>query len=340
MGFLGKILGPKIGKLKDRGDVEALETILASDTKSEHRVDAIKALVELEGASIPEALAAALNDAEPAVDRAAEEALRSLGANAAEALAASLARPIGDRALSLLLDLGDASAEPLQNAAQHDDETARRRAISGLLDLARTSGEDATRELCFRTVLASLGDKAPTCRAEAAAGLAAFGDPRAAKALAAQLKDGDESVRAACRSTLSEIGPPAVPCLVDALADRNPNSRLLAAGLLAEIDTTPVEVQDRQAVLVTLIELLDSKDEVLAGAVNTAVERIPVADVIDMQLERLEDPNSDKREESERLVRQLLEHGAIGPHERQEADRRLIGILAATMNAGDEDIDS
>jgi len=329
MGLLGNLFGPKIDKLKERGDVEGLEAILASDAKLEHRVDAIDALVELEGDSISEALAAALGDADPAVDRAVETALRGLGANAAEALAARLAQPIGDRALGLLLDLGDASAEPLQNAAQNDDEACRHRAISGLLDLRRTTGDEATRELCFRTVLAALGDKAPACRAEAAAGLAAFGDPRAAKALAAQLKDGDETVRTACRSTLGEIGSPAVPYLVDALVDRNPNSRLLAAGLLAEIDTAPVEVQDRQAVLVTLVDLLDSKNEVLGKAVATAVERIPVADVIDKQLERLEDPNSDEREETESLVRQLLEHGAMDPHERQAADRRLTRILTA-----------
>ncbi|MCK5376416.1 MAG: hypothetical protein KAJ97_04985, partial [Acidobacteria bacterium] len=61
----------------------------------------------------------------------------------------------------------------------------------------------------------------------------------------------------------------------------------------------------------------------------TAVERIPVGDVIDMQLERLEDPNSDEREETESLVRKLLEHGAIDPRERQAADRRLTRILTA-----------
>ena len=116
---------------------------------------------------------------------------------------------------------------------------------------------------------------------------------------------------------------------IDALADRNANSRLAAAELLAEIDAAPVEVQDRQAVLVTLLDLLGSKDAALGTAVTTAVERIPVSDVIDMQLERLEDPNSEEREETERLVRKLLEHGAIDPGERQAADRRLTRALAA-----------
>jgi len=329
MGLLNNLFGPKIDKLKERGDVKGLEAILASDAKPEHRVDAIDALVELEGGNIAAVLAAALGDADPAVDQAAEKALRSLGADAAEALAAGLARPIGDRALSLLLDLGDASAEPLQNATHNDDEACRHRAISGLLELAGMTGKEATRELCFRTVLAALGDKAPTCRTEAATGLAAFDDPRAAKALAAQLKDGDETVRTACRKTLGEIGSPAVPYLVGALADRNANSKLAAAELLAEIDTAPVEVQDRQAVLVTLVDLLGSKDAAFGKAVATAVESIPVGDVIDMQLERLEDPNSDEREETESLVRKLLEHGAIDPRERQAADRRLTRILTA-----------
>ena len=49
--------------------------------------------------------------------------------------------------------------------------------------------------------------------------------------------------------------------------------------------------------------------------------------------QRLEDPNSDEREETESLVRQVLEHGAIDPRERQTADRRLTQILAAKTSA-------
>lgn len=329
MSLLEKLFGPKVDKLKDRGDVTGLEAVLASGAASEHRVRAIDALVELEGGRISAALAGALGDADPAVDRAAEKALRDLGADAAEALAAVLAGPIGDRVLDLLVDLGDASVEPLRSAAQNDDEACRRRAISALLELARSTGDDAVRELCFRAVLAALGDRERACRAAAAAGLASFGDPRAARALAAQLKDGDETVRTACRNTLGAIGPPAVPFLVDALCDRNPNSRLLAAGLLAEIDTSAVEVQDRLEVLDTLVDILGSNDEVLAAAAAAAVERIPAADVVARQLDRLEDPTSDEREETEELVRRLLEHGAMDSRERQAAERRLTRILAA-----------
>jgi HEAT repeat protein len=336
MGLLDKLLGPKIDKLKDRGDVEALEAIVVADAKLEHRLDAINALVELEGDTIAETLAAALNDADPAVEQAAEKGLRNLGANAAEALAAGLSRPGGDRALCLLVELGDASAEPLRNASQSRDVVGRHRAVAGLLDLARATEKDETRELCFRTVLAALGDKAPMCRAEAAFGLAAFGDSRSAKALAALLKDGDETVRTACRSTLGVIGSPAVPYIVNAMLNRNPNSKLLAAELLAEIDAAPIEVQDRQAVLVTLIDLMDSKDEALANAVTTAMQHIPAADVIEQHLERLEDPNSNERDESESLVRKLLEYGAMEPYERQEADRRMTQILAAQTSVDEE----
>ena len=95
-----------------------------------------------------------------------------------------------------------------------------------------------------------------------------------------------------------------------------------------EIDCATVAVQDRHAALVTLLELVDSNDEVLAKEVAAAIEGIPAADVIDLQLERLEDPNSDEREETESLVRQLLTHGAIDQHELRAADRRLTAILA------------
>lgn len=328
MGLFGNLFKPKVDKLAESGDVEGLEAILRSDAKSEDRVASIDALVGLGGGGVSKQLVATLGDADPPVDEAAERALRGLGADAAESLAASLDQPIGARALALLLDLGDACAEPLSNAATNDHETCRRRAISGLLDLATATDDDATHELCFRTILAALGDGAPSCRAQAAAGLASFGDPRAAKALAAQLKDGDETVRTACRDTLSGIGTPAVPYLVDAVADRNPNSKLLAAGLLAEIDVAPAEVQDRQAALVTLLDLINAGDDVLRTSVAAAVARIPAADVIDAQLERLEDPNSDEREETENLVRQLLEHGSIDLRDRRAAEDRLATILA------------
>ncbi len=329
MGLLGNLFKPKIEKLRERGDIDGLETVLASNARTEQRIEAMDALVELGADNVGEALVATLGDADPAVDQAAEKALHGLGAAAAEALAAGLGQPIGDRALGLLLGLGDACGEPLQTAAQNDDEACRNRAIAGLLSIAGTTDDEATRELAFRTILAALGDKAPACRAVAASGLAAFGDPRAAKALAAQLKDGDETVREACRNTLSQIGSPAVPYLGYALADRNPNSRLLAAGLLAEVDAAPVGVEDRQAVLVTLMELIGTKDGDLGTAVATAVKRIPAADVIEMQLDRLEDPNSDEREETEDFVRQLLGHGAVDPREREAADRRLTEILTA-----------
>lgn len=334
MGLFGTLFKPKVDKLAESGDVDGLEAILRSDAKSEDRVASIDALVTFGGEGSAAAFAAVLGDADPTVDLAIEGALRGLGAEAAEALAAGLGKPTGDRALGLLLDLGDASAEPLQHAAHGDDEACRHHAISGLLDLANVTDDDATHELCFRAILAALGDKVPACRAEAASGLATFGDPRAAKALAAQLKDGDESVRKACRGTLSKIGSPSFPYLVDALADRNPNSRLLAAGLLAEIDTAPAEVQDRQAALVILMGLLSAENQTLGQAVAAAVERIPAADVIEMQLERLEDPNSDEREETEDLVRRLLEHGAMDPSERQSAERRLDQILAADPEEG------
>jgi HEAT repeat protein len=284
-------------------------------------------------------LVVALGDSDAAVEQAAESALRRLGSGAADALAAGLGRETGDRVLGILLELGDAGVEPLRAAAQADEESARHRAIAGLLDLAKKTEDETTLEACFRTILASLGDGAPACRAEAAAGLAAFGDPRAAKALAAQLKDGDETVRMACRNTLGTIGSPAVPCLADALADRNPNSRLLAAGLLAEIDTTSVEVQDRHSVLTTLFDLKDSEDEDLARAVTTAITRVPAVDVIDRQLERLEDPNLYEREETEEFVRQLLEHGAIDESERPAMERRLTQVLADYTNTWGDGVD-
>jgi HEAT repeat protein len=326
MGLLGRLFGPKIDKLKQRGDVEGLAAVITSDGKTEDRIAAIDALVELGDDSTARTLVTILGDADGTVDQAAEKAIRGLGNAASGALVGGLAQPIGDRALGLLLELGDVGADALQEAAQNDDETTRLHALSGLLALADSTDTDATRDQCFRAVLATLGDKTPSCRAAAASGLAAFGEARAAKALAAQLKDGDETVRSACQNTLSDIGSPAVPYLVDAVVDRNPNSKQLAAALLAEVDFDPVEVQDRQAALRVLVGLQHSKNDELAASAAAAVRRIPAADVIENHLERLEDPTSDEREETEAFVRQILEHGAMDSKARAAAERRLDAI--------------
>jgi HEAT repeat protein len=331
MGLVERLFRPKVERLATAGDIEGLRAIATSEGKLEQRIAAIDALVELGKGSVTAVLVSLLGDSEPKVADTAERVLRGLGAEAAQDLAAALATPEGDRALDLLLGIGDACAEALHEAASHDDETVRHRVISGVLELAADTDDEETHELCFRTLLASLGDREPSCRAEAAAGLATFSDPRAARALAAQLKDGDETVRTACRDTLATIGSPAFPYLIDAVADRNANSRLLAAELLAKIDSEPADVQERQAALKALLALRTSADGALTDAVEGAIRSIPATDVVEQQLMRLEDITSDEREETEELVGRLLKHGNIDPRERQSVERRLAEIPSSDL---------
>jgi HEAT repeat protein len=327
MGLLDRLFRPKIDKLKDRGDTAGLTEILVSDGQAEQRVAAIEALAGIGPPDLAETLVSVLSDSEPAVASAAEAVLLDLGASAPQALASTLSDPVGEKALGMLLSWGDAGADTLSEALQNQEDIGRLRALDGLLEIARTTGDDDTRELVFRSLLASLGDRAPDCRVAAAEGLAELGDPRAARALAAQLKDGAESVRDACRSTLSRIGATAVPDLTAALMERNTNSRLLAAGLLGEVWSESVDLQDREAALRTLVGLAGDRDDDVRQRVTTSLAKIPVTDVVETHLERIEDPTAFEREESAELVRDLLEHGAVEPDRRERLLQRLDRLM-------------
>jgi len=327
MGLLERLFKPKIEKLRDRGDGAGLHTILASDAKTEHRVTAIEALVEMAGPDLAEVLVSRLGDQDPAVDGAAEKALRQLGASALEALTASLTSPVGDRTLDMVLELGDSGADSLRDASQSLEASGRRRALQGLLEIAQATSDDDIREISFRSLLAAVGDRSAECRSEAADGLNLFRDPRAARALAAQLKDGNEAVRQSCHTTLEGIGAAAIPDLTAALMERNPNSRLLAAELLGGVWSESVDLQDREAAVRTLLGLVDDRDDRVRQAVTTSLGRISVSEMVEAHLERIEDPTSFEREESAELIRQLLEHGAVEPVRRDAALERLSRLM-------------
>jgi HEAT repeat protein len=230
MSLLDHLFGPKVAKLEEKSDVDGLIAVVSSDARDDLRVAAIEALARLDAVATAPALVAEISAADAQVATAADVAVRSLGPAASGALVDALAGEEAERVLAILLDLGDAAVEPLRGAAESSDERIRRRALDGLLELDRRLAMPEVREAVFRALLASLGDRSPACRVIAASGLEDLGDPRAGRALAAQLKDGDETVRAACRTALLMIGEDAVPNIVDALYDRNANSGGGAAG--------------------------------------------------------------------------------------------------------------
>jgi HEAT repeat protein len=324
MSLLQRLFGPNIDKLKERQDVDGLRAVIDSDASPEVKAAAVSALADIGDEPALAAVVEAFARASGELSQAAEAALKGLGPAAGDLLAGVLGQAVGERALAALLDLDEAALEPLCTAAGEGDDAARLQALEGLLALdRRLEGDEEVRETAFRTLLAALGDGSAACRSRAAAGLESYADERAARALAAQLKDGDEAVRAACRQALAGLGAGAVPHLADALRDRNPKSQRLAAELLGELGGGDVPGEDRLDALRALLERAGRGPVEIRTAVGQALERIPADDVLGGQLELLADPERGDRDEVLELIQGLLEHAAVSPGRRAAAERQV-----------------
>ncbi len=298
----GRLFRPGGDKLEAQKDIDGLSGLASSGRDADQRRRAVEALSRLGGSAVVEPLVAALEDTDEAVAAAAQAGLSRLDPCPGSALIGALAGSAGEAALRILSE-DDRSAEWLRTACSEGNEEVRVRALETFVDAGdRLSGDERT--VLFRTLLGALGDRSPRCRVFAAETLGSFGDPAAGRALAAQLKDGDEGVRAACRAALADLGEPVVPNILDALTSRNSNSRILAAGLLAEIcsDETGVET-----LRVVLFELADRVSASEAGeAVRTALKSIPADAVIVRQIECLGDPERGDHEEIAEFLDTIL----------------------------------
>lgn len=313
MGLFDRLLKPNISKLESHGDVEALVKLVESNDRRDLRIDAIEALARIGGPKATDSLVGRFSDNDPDVAQAAERAVTGLGSAAGSVLTGSLGGQGSDVVLKILLNLGDGAVELLRGACSDQDETTRLRALGGLVELDTRLDNEEVRESLFRALLAALGDRSAGCRVLAATRLGALGDSRASRALAAQLKDGDDSVRSACRQALLAIGEPAVPYLLDALADRNMNSRRLAADLLGEVCCGDVNIESRRVALSALTDRASDSNAEIATAVHRALETIPCDAVITEQIEWLADPERSDHEEIEEFLTLMLEHGALTP---------------------------
>lgn len=238
MGLLQNLIGPNVDKLVARGDVKGLVRVVATPGRAETRARAAAALAVSGDARALPALTSALADGDSIVAAAAEAGLRTLGVACAPGLAGLLEHgdeAVAGRARSLLLEMGEGSVETLVAVARSGGDAGRERAVCSLGELWAELGDGGVREEVFRTLLAALGDRFASTRARAASLLGEVADPRAGRALAARLKDGDPAAREASAEALRRLGGVVVPSLVEALRDRNPNSRLAAARLLAEL---------------------------------------------------------------------------------------------------------
>lgn len=323
MGILQRFFGPNPAKLAANGDVDGLVAVVGSEATSELRVEALHALAGFDEPTVQVMLVDSLGDSDPAMVEAAKGCLRELGEAAAGSLVEALGSDHGELCRELLLELGENAVEPLREACSHNEEAVRTMAMDGLFGLEGELDTDEVRETVFRTVLASLGDRSPSLRRRAAETLAERGDARAAKALAAQLKDGDEEVRNACREALAAIGSDAVLHLSDATRDRNPNARRLAADLLGELCVEGIDTTTRSEVLEALVQKVRDGQQEVREAVLGALEAIPADDVLEARLAELEDPECFEREEVIERVTTLLEHAAIAEANRSAALDRL-----------------
>ncbi len=206
--------------------------------------------------ALPALIAAALGDEDPGVRTHAARALTGGGRDAAEALFATLAEGGDhDAVLELLGGLGAEAVAVLANALSAEEPATRWAAAGALEDLAT---EDATEALiaalsdpddevrhCAATalghvgapavgaLLATLGDRLPMARAEAARALGYLADPSAFMPLIVALDDPDPGVRGSAAWALGCLRDPRalVPLLV-ALDDADHRVREgAAAGL-------------------------------------------------------------------------------------------------------------
>ncbi len=319
MGLFDKLLKPNITKLESHGDIEALANLVESDDRRDLRITAIEALARIGGPKTTDRLVRTLGSDDADVAGSAGKAIAGLGLAAGSALVGALGGPGVDAAKGLLLNLGDEAVELLRGACSDQDEAIRLQALGTLVDLDAGLDNDEVRESLFRALLAALGDRSAECRVFAATRLEALGNPKAGRALASQLKDGDDTVRTACRHALLAIGEPAVPYLLDALADRNMNSRRLAAELLGEVCGGKVTVDSQRVALLGLIDRASDGNAEIAAAVHRALEAIPSDAVITEQLEWLAAPERSEHAEIEQFLAQRQAPGGISP----EAKKRI-----------------
>jgi HEAT repeat protein len=314
MSLFGRLLKPNVKKLESHGNVEALADLVESDEPGDLRRAAIEALGRIGGPEVTAPLIAAIGDQDDDVARAAEEAVAALEPLPGSELVEALSGPGADAALRILLGLDADAVEWIHNACSHADEAVRHRALGVLVDLEAEHGTPEVREMLFRTLLATLGDRSPRCRVLAATRLEDLGDPKAGRALAAQLKDGDETVREACRQALLAIGEPAVPNILDALADRNTNSRRIAAEVLGDVCSGEVSQKSRRITLFALAERASDANTEIAAAVHQALRAIPNEAVITAQLGYLaaEEQPSDP-EEIEDFLGRMLKYAPVSP---------------------------
>jgi HEAT repeat protein len=165
-------------------------------------------------------------------------AAKALGLIGGEAAVTHLIKQLDDpnstvrlRVVRALTRIGDArAARPLAKLLESEEDAEVREEIAGGLGLSGLVGP-AVVAACVR----ALSDESRSVRSRAARALGRLASPRAALPLVGALGDSYWSVRRDAENSIMNLGPRAVPPLVDALESRKPVVRLRASRILGAI---------------------------------------------------------------------------------------------------------
>jgi len=272
MGLLDRFFGPNIEKLEAGGDTEALVDLLEHE-KRDIRLQAVNALLRLEHPAVISALISALGDEDVDFVTAGKQGLEAFGSRAHAELARALDdEKLGPEALDILLRQREIPT--LVEALRSGGDNARLLCAQALAKIL-PSTVDEERDRGLRAMRASLGDRLPEIRCIAASLLGEMHDERASKALAAQLKDGQEEVREACARALRSIGAAAVVHLLNALSSRSPRARAEAARILPDL-AGAVDPDTRAGIIEDLEGASQDRDEHVRNAVAAALKNLGV----------------------------------------------------------------
>jgi HEAT repeat protein len=217
-----------------------------------NRLRTIRALGELKDSRAVSLLKEVGQEDDAEIRQAVEEALAKIGsatwarASAAKALGLIggetavllLVRQLDDpnstvrlRVVRALARIGDGrAARPLARLLAEEEDAEVREEIAGGFGVAGLVGPDVV-----SASIRALGDDSRSVRSRAARALGRLASPRAALPLVGALGDGYWSVRRDAENSIMNLGPRAVPPLIDALDSRKPVVRLRASRILGAI---------------------------------------------------------------------------------------------------------
>jgi len=232
--------------------VEGMIRDARGNPQKRNRLRTIRALGELKDSRAVSALKEIGQEDDREIRDAAEEALRKIGSSTwARASAAKALGQIGDetavpvlmkqledpnstvrlRVVRALSRIGDArAARPLAKLLASEEDGEVREEIAGAFGTQGLVGP-AIVDACIR----ALSDESRSVRSRAARALGRLANPRAALPLVGALGDSYWSVRRDAENSIMNLGPRAVPPLIDALDSRKPVVRLRASRILGAI---------------------------------------------------------------------------------------------------------